>query len=175
MITTTGISTNMPRNRSVGIRHSTISQAATATNPITIENSYMLPHGTRCTANPRSRIEVRWTSAPSRVMPTAISPARSDLVRRSGRRASVGPADGSVARPGLTSVVRPVGPASADLVGVGAVGAVSPVDPEPKPALTSGPPAPTSTRVGSAGTRTVTGASAVSATRPLPPNAYSAQ
>ena len=69
--TTTGMSTNMPRNRSAGIRQSTMIQAATATKPITIENSYMLPHGTRCTANPRRKIDVRWIKAPSRVIPTA--------------------------------------------------------------------------------------------------------
>ena len=46
------------------------------------ENSNMLPHGTRCTAAPRSTIDVRWIMAPRMVMATASRPAPSALVRR---------------------------------------------------------------------------------------------
>src|SRR6266540_2833825 len=145
----TGNITNMPRYRIRGCRASTTQNAATATKPTAEENSYMLPHGIRSTAVPRSTIEVRCPAAPSRVSSTASRPNRC-----AGRFTTA-------SRPNFSGDPAAPSPASPDTAdGADDVGGAD--------GATSGPPAPTSTFA-------VAGTAAVSATRPRRPNAYSPQ
>ena len=49
-------------------------ERVTTMNATTVENSYMLPHGTRWAAKPRVTMVAMWANQPKIVTPTAIAP-----------------------------------------------------------------------------------------------------
>src|SRR5207244_2946753 len=69
--------------------------AMTAAQVIAMTNSYMLPHGTRCSAIPRVRMPRTWVARPITVRPSAArtqGPAGAPPARQRLGAASTGPA-----------------------------------------------------------------------------------
>ena len=76
MASTAGSSTNIPRGRMSGRRDSQIRKPDTVMIPTMIENSYMLPQGTRWTARPRVMAAPRLAASPATVTASPAIPSQ---------------------------------------------------------------------------------------------------
>jgi hypothetical protein len=76
MASTAGSRTNTPRGRTSGRRWTQTRKPVTVTIPTMIENSYMLPHGTRWTARPRVTAAPTLAASPATVTVSPATPSQ---------------------------------------------------------------------------------------------------
>src|SRR5207248_8162140 len=111
-ITRTSV-TNRPSGRSTGRRVTSTSQAVAPTKQTAMMNSYMLPHGTRCAANPRVTMAARCSSQPTAVSTSAPRPANPAMRAFSASPgAASGGAEGATGAGAPGAAVRPPAPTS---------------------------------------------------------------